>query len=63
MTWYQIKIMVKSAPLTSYGLVRLSIVGSISTDPFISEWNNGYEYYHLEQDQVPSSLLQLNLTG
>lgn len=47
-----------------YGLVELEVV-SQSVNPMISYcWNNGFEYYHLEQSSVPSlSILSLNINN
>ena len=49
--WYQVSIKAGAAPVTDYGLVRMRIVSSTQTLGILYDWNNGFEYYHIEQNQ------------
>lgn len=53
-TWYELRLNVDKSLTVLYGLVQLSVVSSLGSSPIMHAWNDGFQYFHLEQNNIPT---------
>lgn len=62
--WYELRIRPTKTMTFVYGLVQLSIVSRQTSPNIMHSWDDGFEYYHLEQNAVPQQgILYLNVNN
>jgi hypothetical protein len=62
--WYELRLDVKTDLAKIYGLVQLEVVGGETPLANVYEWNDGFEYFHLEETTIPSlTIFTININS